>query len=39
LWSANLFSLERDLCDLLGLLSGSCSVTLQRLLLRVAFQV
>jgi hypothetical protein len=39
LWSAHIFSLEQDICDLIGMLSGSSIVSLQRTLQRVAVQL
>jgi len=39
LWSANIFTLEKEICDLIGLLCGSSVVTLKRLLQRVCVQL
>ena len=39
LWSAHIFTLEKDICDLIGLLCGSWIVPLKRLLQRVSLQL
>jgi len=39
LWSAHIFTLENEICELIGMICGSSIVSLQRLLQRVSIQL
>lgn len=39
LWSANIFTLEKEICHLIGLLCGSSVASLKRVLQRVCVQL